>query len=64
MSIAELKERHVAATETVNALRERLKQKRLHLLDTDGNWTFCIYSRGDFFKFFLCSLFLDLPCLL
>ncbi|KAH7858633.1 hypothetical protein Vadar_026067 [Vaccinium darrowii] len=35
MSVAELKERHLAATETVNALRERLKQKRLLLLDTD-----------------------------
>ncbi|KAE9448571.1 hypothetical protein C3L33_19517, partial [Rhododendron williamsianum] len=36
MSVAELKERHVAATETVNSLRERLKHKRLLLLDTDG----------------------------
>ena len=36
MSVAELKERHMAATETVNSLRERLKQKRLLLLDTDG----------------------------
>ncbi|KAJ9135528.1 hypothetical protein P3X46_032705 [Hevea brasiliensis] len=35
MSVAELKARHVAATETVNSLRERLKQKRLLLLDTD-----------------------------
>lgn len=35
MSVAELKERHMVATETVNALREKLKQKRLHLLDTD-----------------------------
>ncbi|CAI0377277.1 unnamed protein product [Linum tenue] len=35
MSVAELKERHVAASETVNTLRERLKQKRLQLLDTD-----------------------------
>ncbi|KAG6709528.1 hypothetical protein I3842_06G136700 [Carya illinoinensis] len=35
MSVAELKDRHVAATETANALRERLKQKRLSLLDTD-----------------------------
>ncbi|KAI3446102.1 hypothetical protein Pfo_002767 [Paulownia fortunei] len=35
MSVAELKERHMAATETVNALRDRLKQKRLLLLDTD-----------------------------
>jgi guanine nucleotide-binding protein G(I)/G(S)/G(T) subunit beta-1 len=37
MSVSELKERHVAATETVNSLRERLKQKRLLLLDTDCN---------------------------
>ncbi|CAK9142977.1 unnamed protein product [Ilex paraguariensis] len=35
MSVAELKERHMAATVSVNALRERLKQKRLELLDTD-----------------------------
>lgn len=36
MSVAELKERHVAASETVNSLRERLKEKRASLLDTDG----------------------------
>lgn len=36
MSVAELKERHVAASETVNSLRERLKLKRASLLDTDG----------------------------
>ncbi|KAJ6843973.1 guanine nucleotide-binding protein subunit beta isoform X2 [Iris pallida] len=35
MSVSELKERHVAATETVSALRERLKQRRQLLLDTD-----------------------------
>ncbi|GFY95102.1 GTP binding protein beta 1 [Actinidia rufa] len=35
MLVAELKERHVAATETVNALREQLKHRRLLLLDTD-----------------------------
>ncbi|KAL8209196.1 hypothetical protein R6Q57_008608 [Mikania cordata] len=35
MSVSDLKERHIAATETVNSLRERLKQKRLQLLDTD-----------------------------
>lgn len=35
MSVAELKERHIAATETVNSLREKLKQRRLLLLDTD-----------------------------
>ncbi|ERN17497.1 guanine nucleotide-binding protein subunit beta-2 [Amborella trichopoda] len=35
MSVAELKEKHLAATATVNSLRERLKQKRLQLLDTD-----------------------------
>ncbi|RVW16859.1 Guanine nucleotide-binding protein subunit beta-1 [Vitis vinifera] len=34
-AFSELKERHMAATETVNSLRERLKQKRLLLLDTD-----------------------------
>lgn len=37
MSVEELKEQHVAATANVDALRERLKQTRLHLLDTDGN---------------------------
>lgn len=36
MSVAELKERHMAAMETVNALRERLKQRRILLCDTDG----------------------------
>ena len=36
MSVTELKERHAAATETVNTLRERLRQRRRSLLDTDG----------------------------
>jgi hypothetical protein len=36
MSVAELKEKHAASTATVNALRERLKQRRKLLLDTDG----------------------------
>ena len=36
MSVTELKERHLAATETVNSLRERLKERRLSLLDTDS----------------------------
>ena len=36
MSVTELKERHLTATETVNTLRERLKERRLSLLDTDG----------------------------
>ncbi|KAA3454002.1 guanine nucleotide-binding protein subunit beta-2-like [Gossypium australe] len=35
MSVAELKERHAAAIEAVNDLRERLKQRRQQLLDTD-----------------------------
>ncbi|KAJ4781098.1 Guanine nucleotide-binding protein subunit beta [Rhynchospora pubera] len=35
MSVAELKEKHAAATATVNSLRERLKQRRQLLLDTD-----------------------------
>lgn len=43
MSVAELKERHRAATETVNALRDKLKQKRLLLLDADGNYVKKIY---------------------
>lgn len=49
MSVAELKERHMAATQTVNSLRERLKEKRLHLLDTDG-----------YFSSFLLFLLLEL----
>nr|XP_029117874.1 guanine nucleotide-binding protein subunit beta isoform X3 [Elaeis guineensis] len=35
MSVAELKERHIAAKATVNGLRERLKQRRQALLDTN-----------------------------
>ncbi|KAF5180283.1 Guanine nucleotide-binding protein subunit beta [Thalictrum thalictroides] len=35
MSVEELKERHLAATETLNNIKERLKQKRVLLLDTD-----------------------------
>lgn len=37
MSIAQRKERYIAATATVNSLRERLNQKRVLLLDTDGS---------------------------
>ncbi|KAL0412494.1 UNVERIFIED_CONTAM: Guanine nucleotide-binding protein subunit beta-1 [Sesamum radiatum] len=33
--LGELKERHMAATQTLNALKHKLKQKRLLLLDTD-----------------------------
>lgn len=50
MSVAELKERHVAATETVNSLREQLRQRRLALLDTDGQPPF------DSFVFFFLFL--------
>lgn len=49
MSVAELKERHVAATETVNSLRERLKARRLALLDTDGEAFFCWIGALSFF---------------
>lgn len=35
MSVTELKERHIAATQAVNSLRQQLNQKRLLLLDTD-----------------------------
>lgn len=35
MSVAELKERHEAATAAVDSLRERLRQKRQMLLDND-----------------------------
>lgn len=52
MSVVELKERHAAATQTVNALRERLKQKRQLLLDTDG------YVSFSFFFFFFSLKFL------
>lgn len=38
MSVAELRERHLAATETVNSLREQLRQRRQLLLDTDGEF--------------------------
>uniref|UniRef100_A0A453H1S4 Uncharacterized protein n=1 Tax=Aegilops tauschii subsp. strangulata TaxID=200361 RepID=A0A453H1S4_AEGTS len=34
-SVAELKEKHAAATASVNSLRERLRQRRQTLLDTD-----------------------------
>ncbi|XP_047311943.1 guanine nucleotide-binding protein subunit beta-like [Impatiens glandulifera] len=34
-SVVELRERHVSAVDTVNTLRERLRQRRLQLLDTD-----------------------------
>lgn len=46
MSVSELKERHVAAIETVNSLKERLKQKRHSLLDTDGE---LLHHSGGFF---------------
>ncbi|KAJ0011334.1 hypothetical protein Pint_34634 [Pistacia integerrima] len=35
MSVSELKERHAAAVELTNNLKEQLKQKRQQLLDTD-----------------------------
>jgi hypothetical protein len=44
MSVTELKERHIAAMETVNNLRERLKQRRLSLLDTDSEFHFSLIS--------------------
>lgn len=46
MSVSELKERHVAAIETVNSLKERLKQKRHSLLDTNGE---LLHYSGCFF---------------
>ena len=54
MSVAELKDRHVAATETVNSLRERLRQRRLALLDTDGA-ILISHHFHFFFSFFLWS---------
>jgi hypothetical protein len=58
MSVAELKERHAAATETVSALRERLRQKRLSLLDTDGVefLGFCVFDAFMFCVFWSWAL--------
>jgi hypothetical protein len=39
-SVAELKEKHAAATASINSLRERLRQRRETLLDTDGEASF------------------------
>lgn len=57
-SVSELKERHAAAIETVNSLRERLKQKRQQLLDVDGT----VFVFMLFFFFFVW--FLDLRLIL
>lgn len=38
MSVIELKKHQKAATETVNRLKERLKQKRLQWVDGDGQF--------------------------
>lgn len=54
MSVSELKERHAVATETVNNLRDRLRQRRLQLLDTDG---LCFFSSSFFFFAILRSVF-------
>ncbi|KAM1004281.1 hypothetical protein ACFX2C_004494 [Malus domestica] len=35
MSVVELKEHHMEASDTANSLRERLKQKHASLLNTD-----------------------------
>ena len=50
----------MAATETVNALRERVKQKRLLLLDTDGSISNLSLSLAFTAFFFLSLFFLDL----
>lgn len=52
-SVSELKERHAAAIETVNSLRERLKQKRQQLLDVDG--AVFVFMLLFFFWLFLCG---------
>lgn len=58
MSVAELKERHLSATETVNSLRDRLRQRRLLLLDTDGfNSELCFFL-FFFFQFVFNSVIL------
>ena len=51
MSVADLKERHTAAIEQVNSLREQLKQRRRLLLDTDGLSTL---KNPNFVLFFVC----------
>ena len=61
MPVAELKERHAAATETVNNLREQLRQRRKQLLDTDGNnfqffFLFTVSIFGNFEILFLRSV--------
>ena len=53
MSVADLKERHTAAIEQVNSLREQLKQRRRLLLDTDGLSTL---KNPNFVLFFVCDL--------
>jgi len=50
MPVSELRERHVAATETVNSLREQLRKRRQLLLDTDGE-DFTAF--GPFFPLFV-----------
>lgn len=57
MSGSELKERHVAAIETVNSLKERLKQKRHSLLDTNGELLHC--PRPFFLFCWVLFLFID-----
>jgi len=52
MSVSELKERHAVATETVNNLRDQLRQRRLQLLDTDGLWIPFRLSSSLIFFFF------------
>ncbi|URE29118.1 hypothetical protein MUK42_06544 [Musa troglodytarum] len=53
MSVAELKERHIAATATANSLRDRLRQRRQLLVDTDGGvtlfmgWLHMLGAKGD-----------------
>lgn len=69
-SVSELKERHAAAIETVNSLRERLKQKRQQLLDVDGTvFVFMLFFCFVFFVWFLdlrliliCNLLLFGSC--
>ncbi|MQL83336.1 hypothetical protein Taro_015835 [Colocasia esculenta] len=67
MSVTELNERHVAATGAVNALRERLRQRRQLLLDTDS--TIFFFCSCFFFLWFwfvsvwLIREFLDPMCL-
>ncbi|GER42253.1 guanine nucleotide-binding protein subunit beta [Striga asiatica] len=57
MSVDELRERHMAATETVNTLRDRLKHNRRLFLDTDVYMSMldCIVALASCFELSIVS---------